>query len=165
MLTITVNEHSTASAEEVLALAGSDFSANRAQIWPNVTTRKLEVHERGETYVDVTEGGTSIARYFWERSRYDWSEPGTVKATVIDSNALAAGSTFELRLAPGQGGGCDVEMTLRRDFKRSAAGRIASALNHLGGERLFGSMLRRTLKAVERASARTVQSDIAKAVA
>ena len=165
MLKITVNEHSSASPEEVLALAGTDFSANRAHIWPNVTTRKLEVHERGETYVDVTEGGTSIARYFWERSRYDWSEPGTVKATVIDSNALAAGSTFELRLAPGQGGGCDVEMTLRRDFKRNAAGRIASALNHFGGERLFGSMLRRTLKAVERASACTAQSDTAKAAA
>jgi hypothetical protein len=165
MLKITVKEHSSASAEEVLALAGTDFSANRAQIWPNVTTRKLEVHERGETYVDVTEGGTSIARYFWERSRYDWSEPGTVKSSVIDSNVLAAGSTFELRVTPGQGGGSDVEMTLNRDFRRSAAGRMASALNHLGGERLFGSMLRRTLKAVERASADTVQSDIAKAIA
>src|SRR5712692_6330954 len=130
MLKITVKAHSSASAEEVLALAGTDFSANRAQIWPNVTTRKLEIHERGETYVDVTEGGTSIARYFWERSRYDWSQPGTVKSTVIDSNVLAAGSTFELRIAPGQGGGCEVEMTLRRDFKRTAAGRIASALNH-----------------------------------
>jgi len=165
MLKITVKELSSASAEEVLALAGTDFSANRAQIWPNVTTRKLEIHERGETYVDVTEGGTSIARYFWERSRYDWSQPGTVKSTVIDSHGLEAGSTFELRVAPGQGGGCEVEMTLRRDFKRSAAGRIASALNHLAGERLFGSMLRRTLRAVERASARTGQSDVAKAVA
>jgi hypothetical protein len=130
-----------------------------------VTTRKLEVHERGETYVDVTEGGTSIARYFWERGRYDWSQPGTVKATVIDSNVLAAGSTFELRAAPGQGGGCAVEMTLQRDFRRSAAGRIASTLNHLGGERLFGSMLRRTLKAVERASGRTAETDTAKAAA
>ena len=124
-----------------------------------MTTRRLEVHERGETYVDVTEGGTSIARYFWERSRYDWSQPGTVKATVIDSNVLAAGSTFELRVAPGHNGGCEVEMTLRRDFKRSAAGRIASALNH------FGSILRRTLKAVERASGRTVETDTAKAAA
>ena len=44
MLKITVNEHSSASPEEVLALAGTDFSANRAHIWPNVTTRKLEVH-------------------------------------------------------------------------------------------------------------------------
>ena len=165
MLKITVKEHSSASAEEVLALAGTDFSAHRAQIWPNVTTRKLEVHERGETYVDVTEGGTSIARYFWERNRYDWSEPGTVKATLIDSNALAPGSTFELRAAPDHGGGSDVQMTLKRHFRRSAAGRIASALNHVGGERLFGSMLRRTLKAVERASARTVQSDTAKAAA
>src|SRR5260370_41995889 len=107
MLTITVKAHSSASAAEVLDLAGTDFSANRAQIWPNVTTRKLEVHERGETYVDVTEGGTSIARYFWERGRYDWSQPGTVKATAIDSNGLAPGSTFALRDAPRQGGGCE----------------------------------------------------------
>jgi hypothetical protein len=148
----------------VLARAGTDFSANRAQIWPNVTTRKLEIHERGETYVDVTEGGTSIARYFWERSRYDWSQPGTVTATVIDSNVLVAGSTFELRAAPDPIGGCEVAMTLRRAFKRSAAGRIGSALNHLGRERLFGSIVRRTLKAMERA-ARTVQTDAAKAVA
>jgi hypothetical protein len=56
-------------------------------------------------------------------------------------------------------------MTLRRDFKRCAAGRIAAALNHVGGERLFGSMLRRTLKAVERASARPAQTDTAKAAA
>jgi len=47
------------------------------------------------------------------------------------------------------------------DFRRSAAGRIASAQNHLGGERLFGSMLRRTLKAVEHASAGPAQSDTA----
>src|SRR5437879_3886031 len=39
MLKITVKAHSSASAEEVLALAGTDFSAHRAQIWPNVTTR------------------------------------------------------------------------------------------------------------------------------
>jgi hypothetical protein len=102
--------------------------------------------------------------YFWERSRYDWSQPGTVTATVIDSNVLVAGSTFELRAAPDPIGGCEVAMTLRRAFKRSAAGRIGSALNHLGRERLFGSMVRRTLKAMERA-ARTVQTDAAKAVA
>jgi hypothetical protein len=165
MLKVTVKEHSAASPEQVLALAGTDFSAHRAQIWPNVTTRKLEVHERGNAYVDVTEGGTSIARYFWERCRYDWSQPGTVKATVIDSNVVAPGSTFELRVAPHEGGGSEVEMTIVRGFKLSLAGCIASALNHFGGKALFGSMLRSALKAVERASARPAQSDAVQAAA
>jgi hypothetical protein len=39
-----------------------------------------------------------------------------------------------------------------RRFRRSPAGRLADAINHLAGERLFGSMLRTALKAVERAS-------------
>lgn len=154
MLKVSVKEESSATPEQVLALAGTDFSARRAEIWPNVTTRKLEVHERGETYVDVTEGGTSIARFFWERCRYDWSRPGGVKATVIDSNVIAAGSTFELRVAPGDEGGSVVEMTIARRFRRSPAGWIGYTLNHLGGKLLFGSMLRSALKAVERASGR-----------
>jgi hypothetical protein len=53
-----------------------------------VTTRKLEVHERGANFAEVTEDATGIARWFWERSRYDWSEPATVKQTVLDSNVL-----------------------------------------------------------------------------
>jgi HD-GYP domain-containing protein (c-di-GMP phosphodiesterase class II) len=78
---------------------------------------------------------------------------------------VAPGSTFELRVAPHEGGGSEVEMTTVRGFKRSLAGCIASALNQLGGKALFGSMLRSALKAVERASARPAQSDAVQAAA
>jgi hypothetical protein len=136
----------------VLALAGTDFSAHRAKIWPNVTAKRLEVHERGDDYVEVTEGATGIARFAWERSRYDWSEPGTVKQTVIDSNVLEPGSTWGLRITPRDGGGSNVEMTLERRFRRGPAGRFASMLNHLAGRPGWGFYLRKTLKAVARAS-------------
>ena len=46
MLNIAVTAETSASAEQVLALAGTDFSARRAEIWPNVTTRRLEVHRQ-----------------------------------------------------------------------------------------------------------------------
>ena len=150
MLRLTVSAETSASPGQVLALAGMDFSARRAEIWENVTTRRLEVHERGPSHAEVTEGGTSIARAFWERSRYDWSEPNTVRQTVLDSNVLEPGSTWELRMAPRDGGGAVVEMTLDRRFRRGLAGRVGSALNHAAGKLLWRSMLRHTLSAVER---------------
>jgi len=53
-------------------------------IWPNVTAKRLQLHARGDSFAEVTEGGPDIARFFWERSRYAWSQPGTVKQTVIN---------------------------------------------------------------------------------
>ena len=71
--------------------------------------------------------------------------------TCIDSNVLAAASTWELRVRPreGSGGGSAVEMTFARRFRRSPAGRIGSAFNHLGGRRGWRWYLRQALKAVE----------------
>jgi hypothetical protein len=150
VLRITVSAETSASPAQVLTIAGTDFSARRAKIWENVTTKRLEVHERGPTHVEVTEGGTTIARAFWERSRYDWSEPNSVRQTVLDSNVLEPGSTWVLRAAPRDGGGAVVEMMLERSFRRGVAGRVGSALNHAGGRRLWRFMLGKTLRAVER---------------
>lgn len=66
MLEINVTAETDASPDRVLTLAGTDFSDHRAEIWPNVTTRRLEVHERGDTYAVVTEGATGIARFAWD---------------------------------------------------------------------------------------------------
>jgi hypothetical protein len=133
----------------VIDIAGKDFSPRRADVWPNVRKTRLTVHDQGESHVDVTEGGTGPARFIWERSRYEWSRPGVVTATVIDSNALLPGSTFELRASP-QDDGSNVEMILDRRFRPAAWGRVGYLLNRMAGERLFASMLRNALKEVEK---------------
>src|SRR6478672_6747927 len=70
---------STLPPERVLEAAARDFSARRAQVWPNVKTAHLLVHKRGESFAEVTEG-TWVLGLFWERNRYEWHQPGSVKA-------------------------------------------------------------------------------------
>jgi hypothetical protein len=54
-LAVTVTGETAASPEQVVA-AARDFSASRAEIWPNVEAKRLEVHEHGHTWAEVTEG-------------------------------------------------------------------------------------------------------------
>ena len=49
MLRITVTAATSASPEQVLALAETDFSADRATVWSNVAVKRLAVHERGDS--------------------------------------------------------------------------------------------------------------------
>ena len=55
LLEVTVSAESSASPAQILA-AARDLSAHRAQIWPNVEAKRLDVHERGDTWAEVTEG-------------------------------------------------------------------------------------------------------------
>ena len=150
MVMIKVAAETPLPPERVLE-AAHDFSDRRADVWPNVRARRIEVHERGENYADVTEG-TWVAGVFWERNRYDWSKPGSVTATVMDSNIFRLGSTWELR-ASARDGGSAVELILKRGFRSGPKGRIASAVHHTVGKLLWGWFLRRALAAVEKQTA------------
>jgi hypothetical protein len=153
MVAVQVAADSSLPPEKVLE-AARDFSDRRAEVWPMVQSKYLQVHETGDTSAEVTEG-TFLAGRFWERSRYDWSEPGVVKATVVDSNVFKPGSTWELRAA-GRNGGSKVEMTLNRDFQSGFRGSIASAVNHGFGDRWrrlgWARMLRQVLREIEKQS-------------
>ena len=59
----------------------------------NSRPRFYQVHQLGETTAEVTEG-SAFADGVWERARYDWSAPGTVRITVPDSNAFAPGGSW-----------------------------------------------------------------------
>lgn len=78
---------------------------------------------------------------------YDWSQLGTVRQTVVGSNALEHGSTWELIVAPRDGGGSIVQTTFDRRFRARSPGRHGPVLNHLIGRRGFGWMLRSVAKA------------------
>jgi hypothetical protein len=101
--TVHVVDETSVAPEQVLN-AARDFSERRAEMWPDVHVENLEVHERGETFAEVTEGNPWPIGRVWERLRYDWSEPGSVKGVVTDSNIFKPGSTWEIRATPANGG-------------------------------------------------------------
>jgi hypothetical protein len=149
VLDITVSAATSASPEQVIR-AATDFSVTREKVWRNAKAKYLVVHEQGADFAEVTEG-LRILGLFWERSRYDWSQPGAIHQTVIDSNVVAPGTTWDLTAVP-RDGGSEVEMRLRRDFRGSLKGKIGCAFNHVGGRRGWRSYLRRALAEVERRS-------------
>jgi hypothetical protein len=148
---IEVLAESPLAPERVLEAAARDFSVRRAKVWPNVKSAHLEVHEHGEGFADVTEG-TWVLGLFWERNRYEWSQPGVVRATVIDSNIFQPGSTWELR-AGAREGGSRVQMVLNRGFRTGPKGRFAGAVHHTVGKFVWALFLRRALNAVAKQAA------------
>jgi hypothetical protein len=154
MTTIHITTRSRLSPERVLA-AGYDFSDRRAEIFPAVSIPHLEVHQLSQTSADVTEGTPAGVGINWERCRYDWSQPGAVKAVVTDSNVYRpASSSWELRAAPADSGS-KVEMIWIREFTDSARGRIFGTLFRLVGKPIFTREAKRTIKNLERVEATT----------
>jgi hypothetical protein len=152
MTTIHVTTRSSLSPERVLA-AGCDFSARREEIFPAVSTKYLEVHELDSTSADVTEGTPAGVGVNWERCRYDWSKPGSVTATVLDSNVYATGnSRWELH-ATGADRGSTVDMLWVREFKPSARGRVFGSLFRLVGKPIFTRDAKRIVNNIERLEA------------
>jgi Polyketide cyclase / dehydrase and lipid transport len=135
--------------------AARDFTERRADIFPAVSVSKLEVHTRGETSADVTEGTRAGIGDNWERCDYDWSRPDSVKATVKESNVYAVpGSSWEIKATPTDSGS-RVEMIWIREFRRSARGRIFGTAFRLLGNRIFSKYGRDIVRNLEKVEART----------
>lgn len=149
-LDVTVSAHTSATPEQVLE-AVTDFSPRRAKLWPNVRAKRLKVHDTGPQSADVTEA-TWVVGVFWERYRYDWSEPGEVNGVVTDSNVFGAGSVFEVRATPADAG-TDVEMTVRRTFRAGFKGRFASVANRSSGTFGWRTYLKIVLRRIEKEQA------------
>jgi hypothetical protein len=116
MPTVRVVDTTSVSADRVLE-AARDFSPRRADRWPDVHLEHLQVHDRGPTFADVTEGNPWPIGYVWERLRYDWSEPGRLKAVVVASNLFRPGSTWEISATSQPGGGSRVELVAVRRLR------------------------------------------------
>lgn len=156
MSTVHVVHESTLSPDQVLA-AAHDFSERRADVFPAVSVNRLTVHALGDTWADVTEGTRAGPVVNWERCRYDWSTPGSVTATVTDSNVYALPSSWKIA-ATATPGGSRVEMWWIREFRRGPRGRLfGTAFRHFG-DRIFARYARQTLDNLERTSAGTRRS-------
>lgn len=136
-------EVTSSTAPEVILGALTDFSPRRPELWPNLSPKLYQVHSVGPTEAEVTEG-TAVLGGIWERTRYDWSEPGVVLIEVEDSNAFAPGSWWRYQVeAVGSGSRVRFEFDRR---PKNLKGRIASFLLALGGKRIFTRSLEETLR-------------------
>jgi Polyketide cyclase / dehydrase and lipid transport len=150
--TVRVVAATSVPPERVLA-AAHDFSERRQKVFPAVSTGRLEVHELEETSADVTEGTRAGPLVNWERCRYDWSQPGVVRAPVTDSNVYdPAASSWEIRATP-KDGGSQVEMAWIREFKSGPRGAFFAFLFGRLGDRLFGKYARDVLENLEKLDA------------
>jgi hypothetical protein len=81
-----------------------DFSPRRPEIWPGIEPSLYEVYSVGETSADIREGTKLPGMKVWAREHYDWSTPGTVTWTVMESNFSAPGSYVSATITPWEGG-------------------------------------------------------------
>jgi hypothetical protein len=95
----------TATPDQVIELM-TDFSPNRPQRWPALSAKTFEVFHVGETEADVREGQDFPK--LSAKWHYDWSAPGSVTLTVVDGDAIAAGSYMTLTATPRAEGGSSV---------------------------------------------------------
>src|SRR5689334_5237335 len=90
-----------ASPEQVLR-ALTDFSERRPQIWSRtLDASSYELRELGDTWAVAKE--STAGSPFWVVERYDWSEPGVVRWTDVETSWGGLGSG-EVRIFPAGGG-------------------------------------------------------------
>jgi len=123
------------SPEGVVA-ALTDFSERRAEIWPYLAKDRFEVRELGETSALIKEGsGAPVG--VWAVERYDWSEPNTVRWSVVESDAFVSGTTLIVRVAPRDGGGSRVHIVWERAGKTAKGKFVVGLISLAKGKPIF----------------------------
>ncbi|MDX8051667.1 hypothetical protein SK571_19940 [Lentzea sp. BCCO 10_0798] len=143
MPTITLTQQTTATPEEFVA-GLTDFGPGRAELFPNSADADLRVHERGDTFADVTEGSGGI----WERLHYDWSDLGRVVLTTVDSNVWGGCSGHTYTFTRQADGTTLVHAEVVREGK-NLKGKLLGLSLGLLGRKVLGGALEKTVRAVE----------------
>ena len=131
---------------ERFVAALTDFSPARADLWPNIDTQHLKVHDTGPDWADVTEG-SSLAGGVWERNRYDWSTAGTVRVETIESNTWRPGSFWLYRVEPA-GTGSHIRVSVDRR-PATLRGRLVAVLLVLAGRPALRRATEQVLRKLE----------------
>ncbi|MEU2252020.1 hypothetical protein [Nocardia xishanensis] len=127
MATVRFHLLSTLSPAEVVRVL-TDFGPARTELWPSIDAEHFVVHDRGDTWAEVTEG-TAAA---WERARYQWDPAGdTVTITTLDSKLFGAGGGWVFRATP-EANGTRVDVELTRT-PQAFKGKLLAALLPLVG--------------------------------
>ncbi|MFS8097627.1 hypothetical protein LFM09_10860 [Lentzea alba] len=143
MSTIVLTQHTTATPEQFIA-GLTDFGPGRAELFPNSADDFLKVHEQGDEFADVTEGSGGI----WERLHYDWSDPGHVVLTTVDSNVWGGRSGHTYTFTRHADGTTEVRAEVVREGK-NLKGRLLGVVLGIFGKNVLGGALAKTVKAIE----------------
>jgi hypothetical protein len=129
----TIHFHHTTTVTPEQFVAGlTDFGPGRAELFPNSADDELQVHTRGPTEADVTEGSGGI----WERLHYDWSDPNHVVLKTTDSNAWGGNSSHTYDLEQKPDGTTDIDYVVVRDGKNLKGRFLGVVLGSVGKGRL-----------------------------
>jgi hypothetical protein len=129
----TIHFHHTTTVTPEQFVAGlTDFGPGRAELFPNSADDELQVHTRGPTEADVTEGSGGI----WERLHYDWSDPNHVVLKTTDSNAWGGNSSHTYDLERKPDGTTDIDYVVVRDGKNLKGRFLGVVLGSVGKGRL-----------------------------
>ena len=143
MSTIHLHETTTSTPEQFIA-GLTDFGPGRSKLFGNSADGYLQVHHRGPTDADVTEGSSGI----WERLHYDWSNPNHVVMTTTDSNLWGGHSGHTYTFTRRSDGKTDLDAVVVRDGK-NLKGRMLGFVLRIFGGRVLGNELAKTVKAIE----------------
>jgi hypothetical protein len=143
MSTIHLHQTTTSTPEQYIA-GLTDFGPGRSKVFGNSADDHLEVHHRGRSQADVTEGSGGI----WERLHYDWSNPNRVVLTTTDSNVWggASGHTYSFTRRPN--GVTDIDVVVVRDGKNLSGWLLGLVLGTIG-RRVLEMSFQNSVRAIE----------------
>jgi hypothetical protein len=143
MSTIHLHRVTTVTPEQYVS-GLTDFGPGRSKIFGNSADEYLQVHHRGISQADVTEGSGGI----WERLHYDWSDPNRVVLTTTDSNVWggASGHTYTFRRQTN--GTTNIDVVVIREGK-NLKGRLLGFVLGTIGRRVLDKAFENSVKAIE----------------
>jgi hypothetical protein len=141
----TIHLHQTTKATPEQYVAGlTDFGPSRSKLFGNSADEYLNVHHKGRSEADVTEGSGGV----WERLHYDWSDPDRVVLNTTDSNVWggASGHTYAFTRRPD--GATDIDVVVVRDGK-NLKGRVLGLVLGTIGRRVLEKAFENSVRAIE----------------
>ena len=141
----TIHLHRTTTATPKQYVAGlTDFGPGRSKLFGNSADAYLNVHYRGDSQADVTEGSGGI----WERLHYDWSDPNRVVLTTTDSNVWGGASGHIYSFRRQSNGTTDLDVVVTRDGK-NLTGRLLGFVLGTIGRRVLEKAFENSVKAIK----------------
>ena len=143
MSTVHMHQTTTATPEQVLA-ALIDFGPGRSKVFGNSADEYLQVHHRGPSDSDVTEGSGGI----WERLHYDWSDRARVVIKTTDSNVWSGNSGHVYTFARRPDGRTDIDAVVVREGKNLKGRALGFVLGSIG-KRVLEKAFDNTVRSIE----------------